>query len=71
MKEIAAATHEGIGLAVAPFRAVIYGSIFVGVASFPLCFHLDTALWFNDNFVTAEVAASKDLETWLEVGSWT
>lgn len=69
--EIAGATHHGIRLAVAPFRAAIYGSVFIGLASFPLCFHLDTALWFNENFVTAEVAEPKDLETWLEVGAWT
>mmetsp|Transcript_17346 Transcript_17346/g.54187 ORF Transcript_17346/g.54187 Transcript_17346/m.54187 type:complete len:229 (-) Transcript_17346:260-946(-) len=69
--EIAKATHVGISLAVAPFRAVIYGSIAMGLVSFPLCFHLDTALWFNEHFVTAEVAETKDLETWLEVGSWT
>ncbi|KAJ8610111.1 hypothetical protein CTAYLR_007087 [Chrysophaeum taylorii] len=71
VREIAAATHVGIGLAVAPFRVVIVSSIVVGLASFPLCFHLPTALWFNDNFVTADVASPADLETWLEVGSWT
>jgi len=71
IKEIANATHQGISLAVFPFRAVIWGSLIAGFVSFPLVFHLDTALWFNDKFVTAEVAAPEDLETWLEVGSWT
>ena len=31
---------------------------------FPLCFDLETAKWFNENFVTAEVADPEDLETW-------
>ncbi len=34
-------------------------------------FDLNTALWFNEYFVTADVAEPADLETWLEVGSWT
>lgn len=25
-----------------------------GLLSIPLCFHLDTVMWFNDNFVRAE-----------------
>ena len=36
----------------------------------PLRAHPDTCLWFNEGFVTTEVAEAKDLETWLEVGSW-
>ena len=43
----------------------------IGFATFPLCFDLPLALWFNDRFVTTDVAEPKDLETWLEVGSWT
>eukprot|EP00326_Haptolina_ericina_P017673 CAMPEP_0181181408 /NCGR_PEP_ID=MMETSP1096-20121128/7323_1 /TAXON_ID=156174 ORGANISM="Chrysochromulina ericina, Strain CCMP281" /NCGR_SAMPLE_ID=MMETSP1096 /ASSEMBLY_ACC=CAM_ASM_000453 /LENGTH=198 /DNA_ID=CAMNT_0023269913 /DNA_START=59 /DNA_END=656 /DNA_ORIENTATION=+ len=31
----------------------------------------ETALWFNTRFVTADVPEPKDLETWLEVGTWT
>lgn len=26
---------------------------------------------FNEHYVTTDVADDKDLETWLEVGSWT
>ena len=29
----------------------------------PLVFDLDTALWFNERFVTTEVAPDEDLET--------
>jgi len=50
------------------------GVIFFFSAAFismPLVFHLDTALWFNELFVTADIPEPKDLETWLETGSWT
>merc|ERR1719498_1951380 len=53
-----------------PYRAAIATSVFAGFASFPLCFHLDTVMWFNDAYVTADHAEAKDLETALEVGSW-
>lgn len=47
------------------------GSAFVGgIVSFPLVFHYNTVNWFNTAFVTADVPEPKDLETWLEVGSW-
>lgn len=67
---IGQATHEHIGMYIAPFKVVIYTSLLAGFASFPLCFHLDTVKWFNDVFVTTDVAKPEDLETILEVGSW-
>lgn len=42
----------------------IVGAVTAGLATFPLCFSLDTALVFNDMFVTTDVADDKDLETW-------
>merc|ERR1711988_804510 len=36
-----------------------------------MVFDLGTALWFNEYFVTADVAEPEDLETPLEVGIWT
>jgi hypothetical protein len=53
-----------------PYKLGIAASVSFGILSVPLCFHLDTVLWFNENYVTADVAEPKDLETWLEVGSW-
>ena len=35
-----------------------------------MCFDLHTTLWFNEGYVTTDVPEAKDLETWLEVGSW-
>ena len=46
-------------------------SLVAGFGSLPMVFHYDVALWFNERFVTADVPEPKDLETWLEVGSWT
>ena len=47
------------------------GSVAIGIGSLPLVFNLDTALWFNERFVTTDVPDARDLETWLEVGQWT
>ena len=54
-----------------PYKAGIVIASACGLATIPLCFDLSTALWFNDAFVTTEVPPDEDLETWLEVGSWT
>ena len=34
-----------------------------GIGSLPMVFDLTTALWFNEYFVTADVAEPEDLET--------
>jgi hypothetical protein len=38
--------------------------------SIPMVFDLNTALWFNELYVTTEIPPDEDLETWLEVGAW-
>lgn len=53
-----------------PYHAGIGSAIFGGVVSFPMIFHADTVLWFNEKFVTAEVPEVQDIETWFEVGSF-
>jgi len=68
--EISAAAHAGLGMAKLPYRLAITGAVVGGFATFPLCFHLSTVEWFNDAYVTADHAEAKDLETPLEVGSW-
>lgn len=42
----------------------------IGVISIPLIFHYPSVVFFNEHFVTADIPEPKDLETWLEVGSW-
>lgn len=70
MAEIRSAALSGMGLAKLPYRAAITGAVVGGFVTFPLCFHLNTVEWFNDAFVTDDLPDAKELETWLEVGSW-
>jgi len=70
-KEIEAANKSGMALATLPYKVAIVGAVAGAFATFPLCFDLETALWFDKEFVYFEVAAPEDLETWLEVGTWT
>mmetsp|Transcript_42712 Transcript_42712/g.49937 ORF Transcript_42712/g.49937 Transcript_42712/m.49937 type:complete len:322 (+) Transcript_42712:54-1019(+) len=53
-----------------PYRLGIFVSVGAGLGSFPMCFDIDIVHWFNTAYVTADVPEQKDLETWLEVGSW-
>eukprot|EP00618_Florenciella_parvula_P008116 CAMPEP_0119542782 /NCGR_PEP_ID=MMETSP1344-20130328/53778_1 /TAXON_ID=236787 /ORGANISM="Florenciella parvula, Strain CCMP2471" /LENGTH=260 /DNA_ID=CAMNT_0007587041 /DNA_START=26 /DNA_END=808 /DNA_ORIENTATION=+ len=70
LKAIDDACNAGKTLNDLPYKAGALTAYVAALASIPLCFHLDTCLWFNEGFVTTEVAEAKDLETWLEVGSW-
>ena len=54
-----------------PFKLGMFVAVTAGIASFPLVFHLETAELFNKHFVTTDVPEPQDLETILEVGSWT
>lgn len=54
-----------------PYKIGIFFSVTAAFASFPLVFDLNTAIWFNEHFVTTEVPGHEDLETTLETGSWT
>lgn len=53
-----------------PFHISALAMLVGGVASVPLVFDLTTVEYFNQVYVTADVPPQKDLETWLEVGSW-
>jgi len=53
-----------------PYHTGIATAGIFGAVSFPMVFHPGTVLWFNEKFVTAEVPESADLETILEVGSF-
>jgi hypothetical protein len=54
-----------------PYQVGIASALTVGFASFPMVFHLKTAEVFNASFVTTDIPEPKDLETMLEIGSWT
>eukprot|EP00296_Roombia_truncata_P000704 JP436391.1.p1 GENE.JP436391.1~~JP436391.1.p1 ORF type:complete len:261 (+),score=61.19 JP436391.1:2-784(+) len=64
------ANKAGMALAKVPYKIGIATALTAAFSSIPLCFHMDTVMWFNERFVTADIPESKDLETWLEVGSW-
>jgi hypothetical protein len=54
-----------------PYQVGIASAVTVGVVSFPMVFHQGTAELFNTHFVTTDIPEPEDLETMLEVGSWT
>ena len=70
-EEIVMANRKGLFLYTLPYKLGILGSLVLGFGSIPMIFDLKTALWFNDAFVTTDVPEERDLETPLEVGSWT
>eukprot|EP00546_Thalassionema_frauenfeldii_P002859 CAMPEP_0178934396 /NCGR_PEP_ID=MMETSP0786-20121207/23838_1 /TAXON_ID=186022 /ORGANISM="Thalassionema frauenfeldii, Strain CCMP 1798" /LENGTH=177 /DNA_ID=CAMNT_0020612171 /DNA_START=57 /DNA_END=587 /DNA_ORIENTATION=+ len=52
------------------FAGIAIGAATTAV-SLPMVFYLPTAKWFNEKYVTTDVPEAVDLETFLEVGSWT
>ena len=68
--KIIQANRQGLFLATLPYKVGIFVSFTAGILSFPMIFHLDTVLAFNEYFVTTDVPEDKDLETPLEVGGW-
>mmetsp|Transcript_11163 Transcript_11163/g.26210 ORF Transcript_11163/g.26210 Transcript_11163/m.26210 type:complete len:238 (+) Transcript_11163:54-767(+) len=71
VRDMSAANRAANQLYRLPYNVGIAAALTGGFLSFPLVFDLGTALWFNEQFVTTEVASPEDLETILEVGSWT
>mmetsp|Transcript_14610 Transcript_14610/g.42036 ORF Transcript_14610/g.42036 Transcript_14610/m.42036 type:complete len:264 (-) Transcript_14610:5762-6553(-) len=68
--KIAEVNRERMFLHALPYHAGVLTAGVAGVFSIPMVFHLDTVQAFNEAFVTADIPETKDLETWLEVGSW-
>merc|ERR1719291_1012796 len=67
---IAKSNREKIGFSAYPFYVGLSTSVVASYVSLPLVFELNTVKWFNQNYVTADLPEPKDLETFLEVGSW-
>jgi len=67
VKEMSVANRAANGLYRLPYYTGVTLALGGGFASIPLCFDIDTAMWFNENFVTTDVADPEDLETPLEV----
>jgi hypothetical protein len=68
---ISSANRAGNSLYKLPYTVGITLAMVGGIASFPMVFDVNTALWFDENYVTTDVPPPEDLETMLEVGSWT
>jgi len=69
--EIEQAGRKIMLLHTVPYKIGIAGALITGFGSIPMVFDVNVALWFNENFVTTDVASDEDLETYLEVGAWT
>mmetsp|Transcript_10370 Transcript_10370/g.12583 ORF Transcript_10370/g.12583 Transcript_10370/m.12583 type:complete len:233 (+) Transcript_10370:29-727(+) len=70
-QSISSANRSGNSLYKLPYTVGITLAMVGGIASFPMVFDVNTALWFDENYVTTDVPPPEDLETMLEVGSWT
>ncbi len=62
--------QEGMSFQTLPYKLGIATALIGAFGSIPMCFDLTTVAWFNEHFVTTDVPEPDDLETWLEVGSW-
>ena len=54
-----------------PYHVGIGAALCAGGLALPMVFNLPVAEWFNQHYVTTEIPEPEDLETMLEVGSWT
>ena len=70
-REIEEASKVGAYMLSLPYKIGIGVAVMGAFGSIPMVFDLTTAQWFNEHFVTTDVPEPKDLETCLEVGSWT
>lgn len=70
-EEIAAKNRGAVNLAVYPYFIGIGAAMLGAFGSLPMVFDLNMAVWFNEFYVTTDIPEQKDLETMLEVGSWT
>eukprot|EP01041_Mallomonas_annulata_P011251 gene11251-23533_t len=68
--QMSAVNCEWMSVATMPYKIGLFSSLFAAGVSIPLIFEINTVNWFNENFVTSDVPDAKDLETFLEVGSW-
>ena len=54
-----------------PYWIGISAGVVMAWGCIPMVFDFTTADWFNTHYVTTDLPPPEDLETWLEVGSWT
>jgi hypothetical protein len=64
-EKIAAKSREGMLRQTLPYQIGIACALTAAVGSIPMVFDVNTAMWFNHHYVTAEIPESNELETWL------
>jgi hypothetical protein len=68
--ELEAFHKQGMTVYLLPYQVGVATAVTAAFCSIPLVFHLPTVHWFNELYVTTDIPEPQDLETWLEVGSW-
>merc|ERR1740124_559039 len=69
-EQIQKKNHEIQRVSTIPYKIGLASVVVIGTVSIPLVFTESAVMWFNQNFVTMEIPQRSDLDTWLEVGSW-
>eukprot|EP00599_Poterioochromonas_sp_BG-1_P009383 CAMPEP_0173152664 /NCGR_PEP_ID=MMETSP1105-20130129/12377_1 /TAXON_ID=2985 /ORGANISM="Ochromonas sp., Strain BG-1" /LENGTH=176 /DNA_ID=CAMNT_0014068407 /DNA_START=241 /DNA_END=771 /DNA_ORIENTATION=- len=69
-QKMVTSNRRGLFLYTLPYKIGIASALVAAFGSIPLIFEIDTVLWFNEFYVTADVPEAKDLETPLEVGGF-
>jgi len=70
-RKIKEVNRQVVWLATLPYKVGIATALASGIGCVPMVFSPTLAKWFNERYVTTEVPELADLETLLEVGSWT
>jgi len=71
VSEVSKTNRDALRITKYPYFISIGLSMFAAFASLPMVFDLSTAKLFNEYCVTTDLPEARDLETVLEVGSWT
>lgn len=69
-KKIERENHQLMTFHKVPYLIGISAAVTAGLFAVPMVFDYNTVLWFNEKYVTADIPEPKDLETFLEVGSF-
>ncbi len=63
--EITEASLRGLSLYTLPYKIGITVAVIAGVGAVPMVFDINTAMWFNEDFVTMDIPKDDELDTIL------